>query len=429
LWIPVGYFYDLASVYTIVVCAIDKGELMQLPYKVLYAEAVYDEEEIEAVVQVLRSQRVDLMLSSNTKLLEDKVANIFGNKYGIMVNSGSSANLLAVQSLKVPTGSQVITPALTFATTVAPIVQSGLTPVFVDVNYSTFCVDPESVLSQITEKTSALMIPNLFGNIPDWIRLNEIATEYGLKTIQDSADTIGSTLENRPVGEFSHLSTTSFYASHIVTGAGFGGMVLTDSEEFRDTSQLLRGWGRQSSLMNETNDIKERLEYKLDGIRYDAKYVFRELGYNFLPSEISAAFALVQLGKLETNMRIRERNFDFLSSIFGEYSEYFELPHRASNSRSAWLAYPILIRKEAPFQRFQMQEFFERMEIQTRTVFTGNILRQPAMQGLSFIGSPKDFPNSDRIMESGIVLGCHHGMTDSQLEYVQLVLRDFVKSI
>lgn len=402
---------------------------MQSPYEVLYAEAVYDDQEIEAVAEVLRSQRLDLMISSKTRLLEERVAEIFGNKFGIMVNSGSSANLLAIQSLKLPAGSEVITPALTFATTVAPIIQSGLTPAFIDVNPSTFCIDPDSVLSRITPNTKALLIPNLFGNIPDWVRLNQIATEYGLKTIQDSADTIGSTLNNRPVGEFSTLSTTSFYASHIVTGAGFGGMVLTDSEEFRDTSQLLRGWGRQSSLMNETNDIHERLAFQVDGIRYDAKYVFRELGYNFLPSEISAAFALVQLKKLETNMKIRESNFEAMSEIFGEYPEYFELPRRASNSRSAWLAYPILITENAPFRRYQMQEFFEKMKIQTRTVFTGNILRQPAMKGVPYIGNSDDFPNSDKVMTYGIVLGCHHGMTKSQLEYVSNVLKSFLNSI
>ena len=402
---------------------------MQLPYKVLYAVAVYDDQEIEAVVEVLRSQRVDLMLSTKTRLLEERVAEIFGNKFGIMVNSGSSANLLAIQSLKLPAGSEIITPALTFATTVAPIVQSGLIPVFTDVNVSTFCVDPENVLSKITPRTKALLIPNLFGNIPDWLRLNQIATEYGLKTIQDSADTIGSTINDQPVGEFSTLSTTSFYASHIVTGAGFGGMLLTDSEDLRDTSQLLRGWGRQSSLMNETNNIDERLAFQIDGIRYDAKYVFRELGYNFLPSEISAAFALVQLQKLETNMRIRENNFKEMSEIFGKYPEYFELPQRASNSRSAWLAYPILIKEGAPFKRYQMQAFFENMKIQTRTVFTGNILRQPAMKGMSFVGDPDDFPNSDKIMEFGIVFGCHHGMTNSQLEYVSSVLKNFLKTI
>jgi CDP-6-deoxy-D-xylo-4-hexulose-3-dehydrase len=401
---------------------------MELPYKVLYAEAVYGEEEIESVIRVLQTQRFDLMMSSNTRLLEEKVAQIFGNRFGIMVNSGSSANLLAVQSLKLPAGSEVITPALTFATTVAPIIQSRLVPDFIDVDPSTFCVSPKQVRSQITSKTRALLIPNLFGNIPDWQDLHQIAAEYGLRTIQDSADTIGSSLNNRPVGEFSDLSTTSFYASHIITGAGFGGMVLTDSEEFRDTSQLLRGWGRQSSLMSETNNIDERLAFKLDGIRYDAKYVFRELGYNFLPSEISAAFALVQLEKLEANTKIRERNFQKMTQIFGKYPEYFELPKRTTDSRSPWLAYPILIKQGSPFKRFQMQAFFEEKKIQTRTVFTGNILRQPAMKGVTFQGQKNSLPNRDRIMENGIVFGCHHGMTLAQIDYLASVLSDFLSS-
>jgi CDP-6-deoxy-D-xylo-4-hexulose-3-dehydrase len=205
-------------------------------------------------------------------------------------------------------------------------------------------------------------------------------------------------------------------------------MVLTDSEEFRDTSQLLRGWGRQSSLMSETNNIDERLAFQLDGIRYDAKYVFRELGYNFLPSEISAAFALVQLEKLEANTKIRERNFQKMTQIFGKYPEYFELPKRTTDSRSPWLAYPILIKQGSPFKRFQMQAFFEEKKIQTRTVFTGNILRQPAMKGVTFQGQKNSLPNSDRIMENGIVFGCHHGMTLAQIDYLASVLSDFLSS-
>ena len=401
---------------------------MQLPYKVLYAEAVYDDEEINAVLEVLRSQRVDLMLSSKTRALEEKVAQIFGNQFGVMVNSGSSANLLAIQSLKLPEGSEVITPVLTFATTVAPIIQSGLKPVFVDVNPSTFCVDAHSVKDKITQRTRALMIPNLFGNIPDWISLQEIAESHGLKTVQDSADTVGATLQDTPVGRYSHVSTTSFYASHIVTGAGFGGMVLTDIEDIRNTSQLLRGWGRQSSLMHETNDIDERLAFTLGGMRYDAKYVFKELGYNFLPSEISAAFALVQLQKLESNMQKREKNFHLLSDLFSRYLDFFELPKRVTNSRSAWLAFPLIISSSAPFRRYEMQAFFEKRLIQTRTVFTGNILRQPALQGRLLGNSADDFPNSDRIMENGIVFGCHHGMNDSQFNYLALTLEDFMKS-
>lgn len=393
--------------------------------KVFYAEAVYDEEEISAVIEVLENQRLNLMISDKVLGFEQSVSQIFGNRHGVMVNSGSSANLLAIQSLDLKPGSHVITPCLTFSTTVAPIVQSGLVPVFIDVKPNTFCIDENAIESNITDQTSAIMIPNLLGNIPNWKSIFEIAMKHNLQTIQDSADTIGGSLYDKPLGTFSHVSTTSFYASHIVTAAGFGGMLTTDSDSIRDKARLLRGWGRQSSLMNETEDIEYRLNFNIDGIKYDAKYVFNELGFNFLPSELSAAFGLVQLVKLNKHWAIRDRNFHHIYSALSELSDFFELPLRETNSKSPWLAFPFIVKDEAPFTRTELQRFLEQQNIQTRTVFSGNILRQPAMKDIRAIGMKDNFPNSDYVMRNGLVIGCHHGMTETQVEYLVNCIRRF----
>ena len=267
--------------------------------RVLYAEAVYGEDEISAALNVLKNQPHSLMTSENVLKLESKVSDLFGHTYGIMVNSGSSANLLALQSLELPEKSEVITPALTFATTLAPIVQSNLVPVFIDCKKNTFNIDTELIEAQITPRTRALMIPNLIGNVANLPEIKKIAEKNNLIVIEDSADTIGHTINNEKTGNFSDISTTSFYASHIITGAGFGGMVVTSNDNYRKNSQLLRGWGRDSSIIGETENIDTRTSVFLEDIRYDAKFIFSKLGYNFLPSEISAAFALVQAGKLQ----------------------------------------------------------------------------------------------------------------------------------
>jgi len=369
------------------------------------------------------------MSSTQVKNFESNVATLFGNENGVMVNSGSSANLLAIQSLKLPIGSEIITPCLTFSTTVAPIIHSGLVPVFVDIKPQTFCIDEEKIESKITNKTSAIMVPNLFGNIPDWEQIRQIAERHGLMTIQDSADTLGARLEDYPVGRYSHISTTSFYASHVVTAAGFGGMLTTDSEQVTNNARLLRGWGRQSSLMDETEDYDYRFDFSLDGISYDAKYVFNELGYNFLPSEISAAFGLVQLRKLEENSRKRDFNFSYLIEALSVHLDLFDLPQRQTNSKSPWLAFPFLVRDAAPFTRGDLQRFLEGNGVQTRTVFTGNILRQPAMRGKKYIGEKGEFPHSDHVMKNGLVIGCHHGLSEHEIEHLVNVINVFIQNI
>ena len=279
--------------------------------KIYYGKAVYDHKEINAVLNVLKNDSLSLIDGKKVKYLE-KVSKIFGKKYGLMVNSGSSANLLALSVYKFKKGSEIITPNLTFSTTVAPIYQLGLIPHFVGVEKNKFVTDPSKIEKCINKKTVALMIPNLLGNIADWKKIYKIAKKYKLKIIEDSADTIGYTVNKKNLGKYSDIVTNSFYASHIINGAGTGGIVCFNNYNLYQKAKLLRGWGRSSATFNESENTTKRFGVKVSGIDYDAKYIFSDLGYNFLPSEISAAFAIEQLKKLKNNILIRNRNFEYL---------------------------------------------------------------------------------------------------------------------
>ena len=267
--------------------------------KIYYGKAVYDYKEINAVNRVLKEESLSLIDGKNVKNLEKKISKIFGKKYGLMVNSGSSANLLALSSFNFKSGSEIITPSLTFSTTIAPIYQLNLIPHFIGVLENKFVADVDQIEKCINKKTVAIMIPNLLGNIPEWRKIYKIAKKHKLKVIEDSADTIGYKIDNKINGRHSDIVTNSFYASHIINGAGFGGIVCFNDYNLYKKAKLLRGWGRSSAVFNESEDIEKRFNIKISGIQYDRKYIFSELGYNFLPSEISAAFALEQLKKLK----------------------------------------------------------------------------------------------------------------------------------
>ena len=395
--------------------------------KIYYGKAVYDHKEINAVNRVLKKNSLSLIDGKNVKNLEKKVSKIFGKKYGLMVNSGSSANLLALSSMNFKKGSEIITPSLTFSTTIAPIYQLGLVPHFIGVLENKFVANINQIQKCINKKTVAIMIPNLLGNIPDWKEISKIANKYNLKVIEDSADTIGYKVNNKVYGKFSDVVTNSFYASHIINGAGFGGIVCFNDYNLYKKAKLLRGWGRSSAVFNESEDIEKRFNVKISGIQYDKKYIFSELGYNFLPSEISAAFALEQLKKLSKNISIRNKNFQFLKNFFREYSKYFKLPESYSNVKTAWLAFPLVIKKNNKFNRRQLQIFLEKNKIQTRTIFTGNILKQPIMKNLRYKKHSKSQSVSNDVMENGILIGCHQGLKYIDLLNITKVFKKFVK--
>ena len=395
--------------------------------KIYYGLAVYDKKEINAVNNVLKNKKLTLIDGPLVKEFEKKVAKLFGKKYALMVNSGSSANLLALASLKLKKNSEVITPTLTFSTTVAPIYQLGLIPNFVDVEINKFIINVEKIEKSINKKTKAIIIPNLLGNIPDYKKIMKIAKKHSLKVIEDSADTIGYSVNKKNFGKLSDISTTSFYASHIVTGAGFGGMVCFNDKKLYEEAKILRGWGRSSATFNESEDIKKRFSAKVSGIQYDGKYIFLRMGYNFLPSEISAAFGLEQLKKLKKNIDTRVRNFKYLTNFFSKFNNFINLPITNLNARTGWLAFPLTIKENKKFNRRDMQIFFEKNNIQTRTIFTGNILRQPAMNNLKYKSKKDSAIISNNVMKSGILLGCHHGMNVQDLDYICKTFIKFLK--
>ena len=396
--------------------------------KVYYGKAVYDNKEINAVLKVLKNDSLSLVDGKNVKILEKKVSSLFGKKYGLMVNSGSSANLLAIASLNFKKNSEIITPNLTFSTTVAPIYQLGLIPNFIGVEENKFLANPSHIEKCINKKTVAIMIPNLLGNIADWKKIHSIAKKHKLKVIEDSADTIGYTIDKRNAGKYSDITTNSFYASHIINGAGTGGIVCFNDFKLYQRAKLLRGWGRSSAHFNESESIKDRFNVKISGFDYDAKYIFSDLGYNFLPSEISATFAIEQIKKLKNNINIRNKNFDYLKKFFGNYSDLFNLPEQYKNVKTPWLAFPLVIKENKYFNRKEMQIFFEKNNMQTRTIFTGNILKQPVMRNKTYKKHPQCDAIANNVMKNGILLGCHQGMKKNELDYICQTFLKFLKN-
>ncbi len=401
--------------------------MLQTDYiHVPYGKAVYGEAEIEAVMQVLRSST---QMGKHVRKMEERVAALYGKKYGIMVNSGSSALYLAADLLDYEAGSEIITPALTFSTTVAPQVKKGWVPAFVDVEEGTYNIDVNKVEEMITPKTKAMIIPNLIGNLPDWKALRELADKYNIFLLEDSADTLGAEIGGKTSGRYTDMSTTSFYGSHIINCAGNGGMLCVNTEAFYDRGRLLRSWGRSSSLFVESEKIENRFNVEIEGIPYDAKFVFEEPGYNIEPSEMGAAFGNVQLDDLAHNIDTRTRNYGRMREFFSQYEEHFILPKQLPDSRTGWLAFAVTVRESAPFIRRDLQIFLEKRNIQTRTVFTGNILRQPGFKHYPHKAAADGYPESDKVMRGGMLLACHHGLNDAQISHVMESVSEFMKNI
>ncbi len=391
--------------------------------RVPYALSVYDDKEIDAVTTALKERKS--ILGDKTREFEARVAGLFGKKHGIMVNSGSSANMLAVELLNLQPGSEVITPALTFSTTVAPLVQKRLVPVFVDIVPNTYLIDIKQVENAITEKTKALMIPSLIGNVPNYPLLKKIASDHGIFLIEDSCDTLGAKVDGQPTGRFTDISTTSFYGSHIITAAGGGGMICVNNDEQMNRCKIMRGWGRNSAV-DETEDLSKRFGIKVDGIPYDTKFVFSDIGYNFLPLEISAAFGNAQLDKLPKFIETRKNNFSELRRFFSQYTKFFSLPEQAENVETAWLAFPLTITGDTPFNRVDITTALEKSGIQTRPIFTGNILKQPGFKNINRGNFANDFPNANLVMERSFLVGCNQGLSGEHMRYMEGIFTEFL---
>ena len=382
--------------------------------KVWYAPngfEAYGEAEIEAVNQCLRDGWL-AGFGKRTVEFESRVATMFGKRFGLFVNSGSSACMLALASLNLPQGSKVVTPACTFSTTVAPIIQLGLEPVFCDVSAETYLPTVEQVMGVVTAETKAVMLPNLIGNLPDWAGLKAALVAAGrgdVVLIEDSADTIGHTPQ-----EGTDISTTSFYASHVITACGSGGMVMFNDERHLKRACMMRDWGR---IGTNSEDVSERFAHEVDGIPYDFKFLYGALGYNFKSSEVNAAFGLVQLDRLAENLAIRKRNFERYLANLADLAAEGRIQLPPPDSSVHWLAIPFQV---PGGKRLGLLSFLEEHQVQTRVTFSGNITRHPVYR--QYLA---DYPNADKIMSDGFLLGCHHGMAVEDVDYVCAQIRRF----
>ena len=387
--------------------------------RIEYAGSVHDEQEVQACLEVLRGGATALRIGANVLAFEQEVAALFGKRRGVMCNSGSSALYLAVELLGLPRGAEIITSPLTFSTDIAPIVRAGLVPVFVDVEPDTYQIDPARIEAMIGPETRAILAPNLIGNCPDWDAIRAIADRRDLLVVEDSCDCLGARLGGTPTGTRSQISVTSFALSHIITAAGTGGMVLLDDDALVDRCLTLRRWGRRSEPQFFGTRRGERHFFSdIDGIEYDNLFVFDEIGWNFEPSELSAAFGRVQLRRLPAFLERRKRNFARLSAHLSRHPEVFALPRTTADLDTAWHLFPFQIRSGSGVRRGELQQWMESRGIDTRMVWSGNILRQPAFAKIAHRAPVGGLPHADRVMETGLVLPCNHGMSDDDVDYI-----------
>lgn len=397
--------------------------------RIEYAGSVHDEEEVQAVVSVLRGGPTALRIGKNVKEMERLVAESFGKRRGIMCNSGSSALYLAVDLLHLRPGDEIITSPVTFSTDLAPMVRSGLVPVFVDVEPDTYQIDVAAIERNIGPRTKAILAPNLIGNCPDWDRIRVIADKHGLQVVEDSCDCLGATLRGTPTGRRSDISVTSFALSHIITAAGTGGMVMVDDPQLADRCLLLRRWGRRSEVtFFGSRKGEKRFFSQISGVEYDDLFIFDEVGWNFEPSEVSAAFGVVQMRKLNGNLARRKRNVELLNAFFGCHPDVFVLPRTTPEVDTAWHMYPIMIKRESGVRRSAFQQHMERNGVDTRMVWTGNATRQPAFEHVPHRTDPNGLPNADRVMETGLILPCNHGIDDDGIAYICETAAAFLKN-
>jgi CDP-6-deoxy-D-xylo-4-hexulose-3-dehydrase len=380
--------------------------------------ALHDEREIEAVLDVLRTSTLDL--GPKIEEMEQRTAALLSKRHGVMVNSGSSALRLAIDLLHLEPGDEIITSVLTFSTDIAPMVQSGIVPVLVDVEPASYQIAVERIEEMIGPRTKAILTPNLVGNCPDWDRIRAIADAHGLKVVEDSCDVLDSWLRGTRTGTRSDISVTSFARTHSITAAGNGGMVGIDDPDLLDECLMLRRWGRRSEayLYGSKKGDDDRFSVTVDGLPYDNIFVFENIGYNFEPSEIGAAYGCVQLDKLADYNARRKFAFRRYDDWFATQEERFVRPATTPDLESTWMLYPYMVGEEAGFTRTEAQEFLESRGVPTRVVWSGNITRQPGFASINRREPADGFPNADRVMASALMLPTHQALSSDDVGYV-----------
>ena len=396
---------------------------------------VFDEDELQHLVD----SSLDFWLTTGrfAQQFESKFAEVMGVKHALLCNSGSSANLLALTALTSPRlkdgalrpGDEVITVAAGFPTTVNPIIQNQLVPVFVDARLGTFDASPESIEEAIGPKTKAIMMAHTLGNPFDIESIMAIARKHDLYVVEDSCDAVGALFDGAPVGSFGDTATASFYPAHHIT-MGEGGCVLTNNAPLKKIIESYRDWGRDCWCPpGNDNTCGRRFDWQLGDLPYgyDHKYVYSHIGYNLKLTDMQAAVGVAQLKKLPKFIEARRRNWQRLNEGLSHYEQYFHLPTATKKSVPSWFGYAITVREDAPFNRLEIIQYLESRHIGTRLLFGGNIVRQPAYQHVKYriVGDLKD---SNRITHGTFWVGVHPGLDDRMIDFVISTIDEFVKS-
>jgi len=389
--------------------------------------AVYDEAEINAIIDSLLGGW--LGLSEKGRIFEKKFAQYITNKYCLLVNSGSSANLLALESIKNKyglKGGEIITPACSFPTTVNPIIQTGFRPAFIDVD-KTLNITPEGVLRAINKDTKGIMFSHTLGNPCKIEEIMKIAADNGLFVIEDCCDAYGSTYNGKKCGSFGHVSTFSFYPAHSIT-LGEGGAVSTNDAELYKIITSLRDWGRDCYCApGKDNTCNNRFNYKLGEIPYDHKYIYSHIGYNLKPLELQAAMGIEQLKKLEDFNAIRKKNFNLLKREFEQFKDYFEIPEVNIKAEPVFFGFPLII-KNKDVKRHDLIKYLNEHKIGTRLLFAGNILEQPAYKNVEHsVYGKLDYTN--KLMRDCFWLGIHPGIDENIIRYIASVFRKYLEGV
>lgn len=401
-----------------------------------YGGRVYDEKELQSGVGAI----LDFWLTDGPRVADfsKALAAFVGVKHALTVNSGSSANLVAMTALCSPQlehplqpGDEVLTPAATFPTTVAPIVQNRLIPAFVDCKVGTYNIDVDLLEMALSEKTRAIFVPHILGNPVEMDKVMDFADAHNLYVIEDTCDALGSKFDGRYCGAFGHLSTFSFYPAHHIT-TGEGGAVGTNDKRLHHLSHSLRDWGRDcwcNYKSNGNGECSKRFDWEVPGMGepYDHRYYFTEIGYNLKMMDIQAAIGLPQLEKLDSFIAARKHNFELLYAGLQPYQDYLVLPTWSPKADPAWFAFTLTVREGAPFTRRDLNNYLRDHKVETRYLFAGNILRQPGYKNIEHrVATP--LTETNKVLQRAFFVGVYPGMDDARLNYMLQVFADFFKA-
>ena len=415
---------------------IKKEDFLPGVSKINYAGRVYDGKEIVNLVDA----SLDFWLTAGRFAVkfDQELAKFLKTKYCLLTNSGSSANLLAVSALTSPLlkdrqlrpGDEVITTACGFPTTLNPIIQNNLVPVFIDIELGTYNIDTEKLEKAISKKTKAIFIAHTLGNPANLDRIMKIAKKCSLWVCEDNCDSLGAKYKGKYTGTFGHISTCSFYPPHHIT-MGEGGAVLTNNLLLRRIILSFRDWGRDCWCEpGQDNTCGRRFSQQHGELPfgYDHKYVYSHIGYNLKVTDMQAAVGVAQLKKLNRFIKARKKNFGFLYKNLRKYEEYFILPKATKNSEPSWFGFPILVKKNAPFRRRDIVNHLEKNKIATRMLFGGNLTKQPAYKNTKCRISGK-LDNTNFVMDNLFWIGVYPGLNKAKIDYVLRKFDEFIQGL